>query len=214
MLFLTGPHGAGKTIAAMFLKKHGFLYIDLGPCLRAIKKCTCPNGTFAEWCLSSEKKFGKQFTDKITASIIDITTAHIRQSDHYFIDAVVVGSRSYTNIDFIRNNTNYSKQNKNSIIIYIDAPIELLRERYNSREGIRLSKNQFRALLNRDLKMGLNQIKKYANYTVKNMDTKSKFLKGIHDIVIDKYSSIYESQCEGLKTHMVAKLYVKNKKTS
>ena len=70
MIFLTGPHGGGKTTTAEILVSYNFDYIDLGPVLRKRHKKENSEISFELWCRVGEDKYGADFTNAIIAEEI------------------------------------------------------------------------------------------------------------------------------------------------
>lgn len=80
-------------------------------------------------------------------------------------DRVAVnGMRSYDNIQNIR----LSRPHAQHEIVWIDAPSELLYERYLMREKVQMSFGEFCDLLEVDLALGLGEIEGVADYRINN----------------------------------------------
>ncbi len=157
MIFLTGPHGAGKTTIAEMLVGHGFVYLDLGKLLRGKYREEDPEVSFESWCKVNEEKVGPSFTDDVIVLEIDALRRSIAASAKPPRDLVIVGSRSLNGIRHITGRVPNFNGRGNSVV-YIDAPPEVLMQRYCDREGKQLSRSDFDALLERDVQMGLPSI--------------------------------------------------------
>ena len=71
MIFIAGPHGAGKTTVGMALPKDIFFIVDTGPILRSIWQETNPRIAFQEFIQSGETIYGMNFTDELLTDEIN-----------------------------------------------------------------------------------------------------------------------------------------------
>jgi len=167
MIFLAGPHAAGKTLFANKLRQYNFAIIDLGPTLRQVHKTNSgSSSSFGEWIAAGEQQCGRHFTDEILAEEIKafLNVAH----KHALIDVVIVGSRSLSGIRYIEGKLHATSDGKKSVIIFLDAPTELLYERYQRREQQQMTLPAFKELLAEDEKLGINTIRREADYHIVN----------------------------------------------
>lgn len=187
MIFVTGPHCAGKTHLARFLKRVGFQYIDLGPTIRSIWMTTAPDVTFEQFIVRGEEKFGLQFVDSLLVAELINKLGHISK-EGVSKDLLVLGNRSVTGIDYIRSHMTLKRGR--STIFYIDAEKEVLYERYRRREDAEISKKDFEAVLDKDTDMGLMGIKEVADYIIHNSGTQKEFEELIQELI----QSIYPNE--------------------
>lgn len=180
MIFLAGPHGAGKTKSAEILRTLGYFVLDLGPTLRTIHRDSGSSSAFGEWVMAGEKHSGPHFTDALLAHEIMNQAKFVRGGD--FRGLVGVGSRSARGIQYMRDCVQ-SIDGAKSIIVFIDAPLEILRERYNRREGKSFSVEEFTVLLQKDVEIGLETIRPIADFHIVNVGGEEELKSQIKSIL-------------------------------
>ncbi len=181
MIFLTGPHGSGKTTIAKELIKQGFFYIETGEIVRKEYKKRAPNIDFSLWAVSQKHSF-----DHLIEEAAKKIQAKINESDA-FQDILIVGNRQITGIDYL---TQRIPQSKKNLIIYIDANEKILFERCMKREGKKIEQECFKEFqeekINFDKKMGLENIKKRADLILINEGNLCDCVNAVRDFLISK----------------------------
>jgi adenylate kinase family enzyme len=158
-LFVVGPHASGKSaLAKHALDDNSHQFFDTGPLLRSYHKHDCPNAPFGAWMTSSEEEYGATFADDVLAG--HISTSLRRDAGK----AVIIGNRSIDGIDSLSEDLGASDRK----IVYIDAPTDLLHERYQKREQCRISIVEFEEILERDRRMGLSALMGAADIVIDN----------------------------------------------
>ena len=185
MIFLTGHHGAGKTTVAEILTNYNFIYIDLGGILRKKHQEEDPEISFESWCEKNENIKGLSFTDDVIVGAIKNTCQSISLTHNPPRDLVVVGSRSITGIQYIIEKIPSFNGCKN-FIVYIDASIDDLMQRYCDREGKRFSLDEFNALLERDVQIGLPSIISCADIRIFNNGSMQKLEEMTEKLIINQ----------------------------
>lgn len=185
MIFLAGPHGSGKTKSAEIMSKFGFFHIDLGPTLRRI--CFERNGgiNLETWIKHGENRFGPHFTDQLLIEEI-MRIKKLLEASKKCRDLIIVGSRSRVGIENITSAIS-NVGNCNNHVIFIDAPFDMLRERYNSREKAKLDSSGFYKLLAKDLEIGLDSIRDIAESTIWNDGDINSLEAKIKEILFQKF---------------------------
>lgn len=185
MLFITGPHAAGKTMTAAILARHGFVSIDLGPTLRDCYKCSGYQGTFLEWIAAGERRMGRHFTDKVIVREVRkfLSTTAKRA---LVPDVVIVGSRSIAGINHLIRNLNSCVPGPHRIV-YIDAPRQILFARYRRREGRNIPHSEFHKLLKADRDLGVNEIRAKADRRILNNGSFYKLQRLVKSLVASWY---------------------------
>jgi dephospho-CoA kinase len=171
MIFIAGPHGAGKTTIAEMLADYSFDYLDLGGILRGRHQKESPEINFREWCARNEGVFGPCFTDDVLVGEIAKRAASVLTKSSAPRDLVIVGSRSLRGVRYIMGKTPLFNGRRN-IIIYVNAPIKILRQRYCAREKVRLTAKEFQVIIDSDNQMGLGEITSFADIKVLNAGSK------------------------------------------
>jgi dephospho-CoA kinase len=193
MIFLTGPHASGKTMVSKIFSTYGFICIELGTTLRAKHKEESQGLDFKDWCQEEEKKYGVNFTDKI---IVNKIKEEINKLKNLLIvqDLVIVGSRSYSGIEYIIEKVTPINQ-RNNAILYLDAPYEILKERYCFREKVEMNDEEFNYLLEKDRQIGIETIASRANYYIWNNESEDKLKKDLELILFSNlnYSQNYKN---------------------
>lgn len=179
MIFITGPHGVGKTHIAGVLGTFGFDHIDLGPYLRSIWEAQSPGMSFIDYIRENEKTVGKHFADDL---IVNEVQRRLRYVNSNFL--LIVGNRSLEGINYIH--AHCPTAELRHPIIYIEADEELLFRRYCSKEVNSLSIAGFREILAADLAMGLGTVREGATYIVNNNGNLTDFESTVFGIVLYK----------------------------
>lgn len=158
-LFVVGPHASGKSaLARLGLSDSTHHFFDTGPLLRAYHQHDCPDIAFGEWVSLNEEGYGNTFTDDVLAGHISTTLRRVSGK------AVIIGNRSIDGIDRISEALGASDRK----IVYVDAPTDLLHERYQNREQRIVSKTEFEEILDRDRRMGLTALIGAADAVIDN----------------------------------------------
>ena len=163
MIFITGPHGSGKSRVAESLQAKGFPFLDMGPAIRALHRAECqPGVSLADWREQGRKRFGEVFPDY---KLLEKAHAVLYGAGNIKVqDLVIVGERSYQSAQFLLQNVSANGWVKHrGLILYLDAPFEVLHGRYNLREGSPTTPEEFGKLLRRDEEIGLLELKTRAD---------------------------------------------------
>ncbi len=175
MIFLAGPHGVGKTHATRLLEKAGFYSLDLGPIIRKIHKDSGTPLSLKEWVVEGEQKSGPDFTNQVICKEV---VRHLKETylSGGYQGLIISGSRSIRGMLYLKHALRSILPQELGWLVYLDAPKELLYERYVEREKVSISREQFGAILDVDAKMGLYDMKALANAIVIN-DADSDYLE-------------------------------------
>ena len=182
MIFLTGPHAAGKTTSAKILSRYGFVYIELGAILRRVHLKEGEGVDFEKWLQRGEIAFGIHFTDDILVEEIKKKMKRTLYKSAAIQDIVIVGSRSFQGIQYIINKTPIFNKRKN-IIIYMDSPVETLKARYSLRTGKQFDSKEFQLLLDKDYEIGLKTIIRHADFKIWNNGSKGDLKRKLKTII-------------------------------
>ena len=182
ILYMAGPHGAGKTHAAKELAAYGFVCIDLGPTIRRLHQETGTALSLGEWIVQEEKRHGSTFTDDLLRREVE-KVVHDNENKADVVGILVLGSRSLQNIKHLSSAFNQVARVQKTL--YIEAPESLLKSRYENREGRPLTKQDFSSILKKDENMGLLGIKKTADHVIVNDKTEKEFSAMIRQTLID-----------------------------
>lgn len=167
MIFVTGPHGSGKSEVGKIFASKNFITFDLGPMLRNTYQKIGYDGTFSEWIKNGEDREGVHFTD---ALLLKEILYHIRkESSALYQDMIIVGNRSMRGIEYLKHGI---PPHRISYIIFMDASLDILHERCSQREDEIFSMQDFDLLLDSDRKMGLYDIETVADTVIKNNGSK------------------------------------------
>ena len=155
LLFLVGPHASGKSYSAKkYTAKHENIgIIDTGPIMRGLKEKEAPDLEMGEWIEQLEKKHGKN----ISSVLISREIKKIMLSSDYE-EYFIIGFRSLPGILYtldVINEYDYD-------ILYLDGEEELLHRNYQLRKEENISTEEFRVLLDEEMKLGLNYMKELA----------------------------------------------------
>lgn len=181
MIFLTGPHGAGKTTASRMLGQYGFQAIDLGPTIRRLHLEADQELPFQDWCMAGERRIGKHFTDQILVEELNRQFCLCEEKDS-FLDLLVVGSRSFAGIEFLKTHVR-CRSAYHDVVIFLDANEETLRRNFNEREGTIYTKEGFAKVLERDTQMGIDSIRQAADYVIRNEGSLGKLEASIQALI-------------------------------
>lgn len=176
MIFLAGPHGAGKTQVTELLRPLGFFSLDLGPIIRGIHMETAPDITLREWVESGEQKYGADFTNAVIARF---ALTHLEQNyiNKEYKGLIISGNRSVRGMLYLKQALRPLLPQELGWLVYLEAPFSLLHKRYCSREKVQLSKEEFQKVLDAEQEMGLGDLRGLANIHIKN-DASLRRLEG------------------------------------
>lgn len=178
-LFVTGPHASGKSaIAGAALVPSGFALFDTGPLLRGYHKSERPGAPFGQWVDENEAEYGATFTDELLAHHIGSSAMSGRVEHPAGI--VVVGNRSFGGVRYLA----HRLQPPDARLVYVDAGIDLLYERYRRREGrADITPGQFKSILDADMKLGLGELVEQADLVTTNEGTLDDGAQHLSDYV-------------------------------
>lgn len=164
MLFIAGPHDAGKTTIASHLSNLGFLHIETSSIVKAKHKEMAPDRNFGEWANEQNHYF-----DKYIAQAVVRAEQEIKRSNGKYQDIVVTGNRQVDGINYLINKVPPLRSN---LIMYVEADEVTLFDRHMSRPDRaipRLTLQRFRdEILAYDQKMGVEKIKEVADIIICN----------------------------------------------
>lgn len=179
LIFLVGPHCSGKTTVADFLSRQGFTCMDTGPFLRRIYNQTRVSSaqTLSEWIQYNESKLGGHFTDDLICKEIE-RIRNSKQFDTNECPLTIIGHRTLSGIKHV-----VEKETSNGVsykITYIDAPFEILYERSLHRDGDKYTKNEFKSMLDKEMRT-LIELRAASDFHIMNTgdikDLEGKILK-------------------------------------
>ncbi len=165
MIFVSGPHNAGKTELSKHLCNYGFFRVETGEIVRR-KHAELAMGTnFADWATTN----GHQFDEYIAESVLSSQSEVVGKG---FQDVIVTGNRQLRGIDYLRSRIGPDSWRPN-LIIYMEADDRVLFERQvmyrKDRVTPDLTFETFRRdVLGYDLGMGVDEIKGYADLVIRN----------------------------------------------
>jgi hypothetical protein len=176
IVYITGPHAAGKTEVAGVLEEGGLCqHIDLGPTIRKLHTATEGSGSFLDWLMQGEQTEGADFSDKLLAKAVLDTRADVSRP----LGFAVVGSRSVNGLKYIDDALGPST----SLHIHVTADDELLHRRYCEREGTDLTSSEFGKLITKDAELGLEELAVVADDTIRNNGDKNSLASDVALIV-------------------------------
>lgn len=159
MIFLTGPHNAGKTTLAEELKKFGFLHIETSAIVRFIHKEMAPYMDFHAWAKVVNHQFDGLITGKVQEAI-----DRIRSSGRMPQDLIVTGNRQWEGVNYILEHVT-PLDGRPNLLLYLQARDESLYQR----ELLRCDRSPcpsltaFQELLRFDQEMGVSQLRDHAD---------------------------------------------------
>lgn len=161
VMFLTGPHASGKTEAARLLHDVlGYPFIDLGPAIRQEHANSGSQVSLGEWITEQEAVLGSDFTD----ALLSARVSEARSNQWHPLGFVVIGSRSLRGLVYIENHLRPADR----LHMHIDALPRLLHDRFDAREHTELTDLEFSEKLERDVKMGIDQLGDAADHAIHN----------------------------------------------
>jgi len=185
MIFLTGPHNSGKTTMAKKLADDGFIHVETGDVVRKKYKDDNIGDNFEKWAIEKNKEDLNYF-DKIIVEAINLAIKARKDQGMLFGDVVITGNRQLSGIKYLIRNVKNLKGHDN-IIIYLEVPEEKLYQRQLDRKDRKIAglthskfKNEH---LGFDNKMGLQEIKKMADYIIDADKPIGEVLAGITKIL-------------------------------
>ncbi|HVC58144.1 MAG TPA: hypothetical protein VND15_01560 [Candidatus Acidoferrales bacterium] len=174
MLFLSGQYGSGKTTLAKspVLVRNGFVSIDSGPLLREEHF----TGVGADRLVSTAKLKALDCANPnmVGEAVVRGIGRMARAGElDEAQEIIVIGLRTMRSVRYLRHNIQFGStslsstlSSRSDLLFYLDASPDLLRQRYNSREGTNLSMEKFSDLLRGDFQEELAEMKQKADCTL------------------------------------------------
>jgi adenylate kinase family enzyme len=97
MLFIVGPHNAGKTTLASFLGRHGFLHIETGDIVRQAYQQEMPAMDFNEWASVRNRAL-----DDLIIQAVPEVSERALNSDGPCRGIVISGNRQLTGVQRLK----------------------------------------------------------------------------------------------------------------
>jgi len=182
MIFICGHHNSGKTTAAKYLKKFGFIHIETGNVVRQKHKELAPDVDFHQWAIRENHKFDKYIVDEILSA-----REKLIKSNGSLQDIVITGNRQIEGINYILLRIPPIEGKKN-LIIFLHVSDEILFQRQilkPNRQATDLTFEEFKdELLRFDLQMGIEKIKEKTNCVIYNEGPLESFETEIRETLI------------------------------
>lgn len=164
MIFIAGPHDAGKTTIASHLSNLGFLHVETSSIVKAKHKEMAPDTNFGEWAIEQNHYF-----DRYIAQAVVKAEQEIKRSNTRYQDIIVTGNRQLDGINYLIKRIPPLRLN---LIMYVEADEVTLFDRHMSRPDRAISGmtlQRFRdEILAYDQKMGVERIKEVADIVICN----------------------------------------------
>lgn len=166
MIFIAGPHSAGKTTIAGYLQDSGFLHIETGDIVRKRYQEEAPGVEFYAWASTQHQSFNRFIADAVAAA-----RSSVEQSQGRFQDILITGNRQVSGIDYLLQNIP-PLDGKPNLIVFVEANEQILFRRHVERPGRCIEGMTFEKfkeeVLGFDNRMGLEEIRNRANLIVCN----------------------------------------------
>lgn len=177
IIYPAGHHAVGKTELCDYLvERYGFEVIETGAMVRSL------------YTARDSKYQGLDLGEFIKQAEIDLPmffdtqlVDKINQLDNHNGRIIVNGMRSLVNIERLKGGTSEMRHS----IIWLDAQIESLLERYNARENKNLELDEFIKLLDFDLELGLAEIRENADFIVENNSSVDELRSNADQLMIE-----------------------------
>ena len=101
MIFIAGPHNAGKTTIARELLKYGFLHVETGDIIREHYKEISPHTDFTQWAKEMNNHHPSHFNDLI-ADFIEKIVMMGGGAPSIYGQIIVTGNRQLDGIRYIQ----------------------------------------------------------------------------------------------------------------
>jgi len=166
MIFITGPHSAGKTTIAGHLQDWGFLHIETGDIVRKRHQEEASGVEFHIWASTQHQNVNRFIAEAVVAA-----RSSVEQSQGRFQDILITGNRQVSGIDYLLQNI-APLDEKPNLIVFIEADEQTLFKRHVERPGRCTEGMTFERfkeeVLGFDTRMGLEEIRRMANLIVCN----------------------------------------------
>ena len=176
MLFITGFHASGKTVAAEQLAAdYNLLYVETSALVKSAHQLDRPDLSIGAWARLMEYNYGSSVFDDLIAdyAIVAAIEAHERRKP--YADVLISGNRSYDGITHI--GSRFEEYNDiiptQREIIHVNVPIELQYERFRVRNresgDSTMPYEQFLSdVIGSERESGLEEIIKHATRYIEN----------------------------------------------
>jgi len=177
IIYPVGHHAVGKTELCDYLvATYGFEVVETGAMVRSLYEARgskYQDLDFGEFIKQAEIDLPMFFD----THLVD----RINQLDNPNGRIIVNGMRSYVNIERLKEGTPEIRHS----IVWLDAQIESLLERYNVRENKNLELDDFIRLLDFDLELGLSEIRENADFIIENNSSVEKLRSDADQLMME-----------------------------
>jgi dephospho-CoA kinase/transcription elongation GreA/GreB family factor len=177
ILFVCGHHASGKSSVIKEALEKDYLIFDTGPTLRKVHQQRRADISFEDWVSIGESQNGKNFTDIILKDELEklIETSEVQRSG-----IVVIGNRSLSGIEYMRENLHIS----DSRIMYVVTPKKVMFERFKEREQLpNLPAVEFDDIIEQEMKKGLYHVGRNADYKILNTGSIKEVAKKVKTLL-------------------------------
>lgn len=175
MLFITGYHASGKSVASkMLVDDFNLLHIETSALVRQAHHLDAPDMPLGAWAKQMEHDYGSTVFDDLIA---DTTVAQLTmdaEQGRYYDDVVISGNRSYDGIGYITERLREYEapiRHEQSILL-VETPVEALYDRFRLRdreEGDKsMSFEEFVTVMDAERDRGIEAIIEHATYRINN----------------------------------------------
>lgn len=199
MIFIVGPHSAGKTTVASNLCNQGFLHVETGDIVRKKHQEVASTIEFGVWVSEQNHQFNHYIAEAVVGA-----QRQILESRGKLQDVIITGNRQTEGIDYLLRNALLLNETPN-LIIYVDASEKILFDRYIKRPEKASSGMTFEAfkreVLSFDIKMGLEDIKSKADLVVRNEGKIASCVGYVTDFLELNGYQLRQKNVEGMLKH-------------
>lgn len=183
LVYPVGHHACGKSKVSEYLvNQYGFNIIETGAMVRAAYRQIDPDRERYPHIGGFVASVEAENPDFFIEMILDDMQSIIASKKPYGM--IINGMRTLTHLRRMQRRTPDHPQ----AVVWIDSPVEVLKQRWELREGHELTDEEFEALLQFDSRLGLDEIRSLAHATVLNdgsVDTlNARVERSLHDLGI------------------------------
>jgi dephospho-CoA kinase len=185
MILLSGYSASGKSTVGNILENEGFWLVDSGPYWRKIMDVVAPDMNQGEFHFMMRDYTGDpSWEDNALAALIRNT---YERGMHTKRDLVLAGYRNVDEANFVASKLEgkvFPEHRKS--IMFVKAPLEISLQRYQSREGLSISREEFELYREDEKVRGIEEFRNAADIIIENTGNETELETSVRQAVYER----------------------------
>lgn len=187
MLFITGYHASGKSVASkMLVDDFNLLHIETSALVRQAHHLDAPDMALGAWAKQMEHDYGSNVFDDLIADTALAQLMMDAEQGRYYDDVVISGNRSYDGILHIADRLReyHAPIRHEQSILLVETPVEALYERFRIRNreagDNTMTFEEFVTVMDAERDRGIEAIIEHATHRIDNAGDTEALRQGVY----------------------------------